>query len=196
MQIELENLKPIEMKIFTMENRLPVIAPEMLAINEFKAIWLRDASTTKEVAIKELAYVYFTESFDSVYNQYKGDLKEQRVINDVIKPKRKADFNSKDPLLIAARDKFKELQVTPTLLFYKDLEESLSRMQLALKNLDFENDTDGKIMEKFLTIKKKAEESILSLNKNKEMVLREMTSKEKVKGGNIVSSRERHPNDR
>lgn len=184
------------MKVFTMENRLPIIAPEMLAINEFKAIWLRDTSTTKEVAIKELAYVYFTESFDSVYNQYKGDLKEQRVINDVIKPKRKADFNSKDPLLIAARDKFKELQVTPTLLFYKDLEESLSRMQLALKNLDFENDTDGKIMEKFLTIIKKAEESILSLNKIKEMVLREMTSKEKVKGGNIVSSRERHPNDR
>ena len=35
-----------------------------------------------------------------------------------------------------------------------------------------------------------------TLNKIKEMVLREMTSKEKVKGGNIVSSRERHPNDR
>ena len=30
------------MKVFTMENRLPIIAPEMLTTNEFKAIWLRE----------------------------------------------------------------------------------------------------------------------------------------------------------
>lgn len=184
------------MKIFTMENRLPVIVPEMLNIIEFRAIWDRDSTVNKEVAIKELAYVYFMEVFDSVYNQYKGDLKSTKIIHDVIRPKKKADFNAEDKLILAARDKFKKLQITPTLLFYTDLEESLSRMQLALKKLDFENDLDGKIMEKFLSIIKKSEDSILSLNKIKEMVLREMTSKEKVKGGNTVSSRERHPNDR
>lgn len=184
------------MKIFTIENRIPVLLPEFLFIQEFRAIWDRDIDDTKQRANKELAYVYFMEVFDSVYNQYDDAIKSDRIIADIIKPKKKSDFNSSDPLFISAREKFKSLQMTPTFLFYIDLEATLKKMQQAMKNLDFENDSEGKVMEKFMTIIKKSEESIISLNKIKEMVLREMTSLEKVRGSGVISNRERHPKDR
>ena len=69
-------------------------------------------------------------------------------------------------------------------------------MQGALKSLDFSKDVDGKVMEKFLNILKKSEDSITSLNKIKELAIKESTSFEKIKGGNKVNNRERHPKDR
>lgn len=72
------------MKIFTIENQRPVIVPEMLMIKEFRDIWDRDTDTTKVRATKELAYVYFMEIFDSVYDQYAPDVKSSKIIKDVI----------------------------------------------------------------------------------------------------------------
>lgn len=184
------------MKIFTIENQRPVIVPEMLMIKEFRDIWDRDTDTTKVRATKELAYVYFMEIFDSVYDQYAPNVKSSKIIKDVINPKKKSDFDEEDKLIIAARNKLQELQVTPTYLFYMDLKATLTKMQGALLSLDFSKDVDGKIMEKFLNILKKSEDSITSLNKIKELAIKEATSIEKVKGGAKVSNRERHPKDR
>ena len=179
-----------------MEHQIPVIVPEMLMIKEFRDVWDRDTDPTKRVATRELAYIYFMEIFDSVYDQYALDIKSDKIVKDVIRPTKKEDFNANDKLILAARAKLQELQVTPTYLFYIDLKDTLGKMQGALKSLDFSKDVDGKVMEKFLNILKKSEDSITSLNKIKELAIKESTSFEKIKGGNKVNNRERHPKDR
>lgn len=179
-----------------MEHQIPVIVPEMLMIKEFRAIWDRDTSIGKQVATRELAYVYFMEIFDSVYDQYAPEIKSDKVVKDVIKPIKKTDFDPKDKLILEARAKLQEIQITPTYNFYLTLMSTLSKMQSSLISLDFSKDVDGKVMEKFLNILKKSEDAITSLNKIKELAIKESTSIEKIKGGNKINNRERHPKDR
>ena len=54
-------------------------------IKEFKKIWNRDRSTKKDKALKELAYIYHSGDYQSIYRNYHIDTRDatekERVLN-------------------------------------------------------------------------------------------------------------------
>ena len=59
--------------LFDIVNGHVIMNPNSLAMPEFKAIWDRDKTKVKELAIKELSYVVFLcdESVKNPYHQYR-----------------------------------------------------------------------------------------------------------------------------
>lgn len=55
------------MRLFKYEGYTLIVDPEALMLKPFKALWQRDKSKTKEVAMQELAYIYFMEDPRSDY---------------------------------------------------------------------------------------------------------------------------------
>ena len=53
--------------MFQIKNNIIEPIPETLLIPEFKNIW--NKSKDKEIAMKEFAYIYFTEDFKSPYKK-------------------------------------------------------------------------------------------------------------------------------
>lgn len=179
------------MKFFTLENNKPVITPELLLINEFKNIWERDESKNKEVALSELTFIYFLEVFDSKYLQYEESVREDRVLRDILSSAAKINkFNKKDELIIKGREKFRELQNTVTLLLYNSMMLKLAEAKQGIDSIDLTNDTEGKKFKAFMANIKIYETTISSINKIKEMVVKEMTSQERLRGQGAVNPRE------
>lgn len=183
------------MKLFTLENSRPIITPEALTIQAFKNIWDRDTSTTKEVAVEELAYVYFMEHFDSMFNRYDKATKESIVANNTISKKRLKKFDPKDSLIEEARLTYIELQNTVALDVYFSFLEGMKRIKTATDNMTFDDDGNGKVMKQFFDNITAFGKASIELEKIKEQVIKEQASKVKVKGDREVSRRERHPKD-
>ena len=73
------------MAVFTIENNVVKVNPEMLLIPEFKDIWDRDKSKDKGIAYKELAFVYFLADYKSVYTAYSPEEREDKIKQDFIR---------------------------------------------------------------------------------------------------------------
>lgn len=58
------------MKLFKLEGYNLTISEEAYMLKPFKNIWKRDKSRNKEVALQELAYIYFMEDSRSDYQVY------------------------------------------------------------------------------------------------------------------------------
>lgn len=58
------------MKLFELQNEIPVPSAEARTLKYFKALLDRDKSKNKKQALKELAFVYFACSFDSRFDSY------------------------------------------------------------------------------------------------------------------------------
>jgi hypothetical protein len=67
-------------------NNKLVIQPEALAIPAYKTIWDRDKTKNKDVAIKELTYIWFRCSLDKYnpYKQFYGEERNKRILEDVM----------------------------------------------------------------------------------------------------------------
>ena len=58
------------MNLFFISDNKILPTPETLLIKEFENIWNRDKTKTKDIALKELAYIYFISDYKSIYNNY------------------------------------------------------------------------------------------------------------------------------
>ena len=58
------------MELFIIEKNKVIASPEALLIKEFKDIWDSDKFLSKDRAVSELAYVYFTTDYKSIYQSY------------------------------------------------------------------------------------------------------------------------------
>lgn len=184
------------MKIFTLEGGRPTITPEALTIQAFKRIWNRDRSQSKERAMEELAYVYFMEYFDSPYEVYNEVEKPLVVAKEVCRSTKLKDFDHDDPLITGARQTYVDLQETIILSVYRSYVNALQRIKESADNIDFSDDADGKKTKMFFDNMKKFSDSITVMASLKQQIVKEQTSKLRVKGGTEVSNREKHPNDR
>jgi len=62
--------------LITLEQNVLQIAPEALVVQEFHKIWKRDKTKTKDRALRELAYIYHTTDFQSIYRNYHPNQRE------------------------------------------------------------------------------------------------------------------------
>ena len=129
------------MKVFTIENGLPVISAEALLIPQFKVLYDRDKTKDKSNCVKELAYIYFSTDYQSIYLSYTKDIREERLSEDFMGNK----TYKPDGKVIAAIEKYDELQQTPTMNFLKAARNAMQATEEYFNSIDyFKTDVTGK----------------------------------------------------
>jgi hypothetical protein len=97
------------MRLFSLDNTYNVVIdPIAYSIEVFKKIWDRDKTKTKEIARKELSYIYFNNDFKSDFMQI-IDRKERS--NEVIKYLFAKEW-SPDALILDAEEFYNKRQET------------------------------------------------------------------------------------
>jgi len=128
------------MKLFTLENYQPLITPEALLIPEFKALFDRDKSKDKVNALKEIAFVYFSMDYQSNYLSYTKDVRDERLAQDFMG----VSEYKPDQVVLAAMQKYDELQRTPTMNFLKAARHAMQETENYFMDIDYtERDAKG-----------------------------------------------------
>lgn len=172
------------MKVFDIQNNHVVVEPQVLTVPEFRAIWDRDTSDTKENAFNELAFVYHTCDANSPYSNYPEDKKVECVVMDMIK-----DKNWKpDKLIKAASKKYKEMSETAKQRLVAAAKKKLDEIAKYFNDMPLTDDTVEMIEKLF----KNVPNSIAALDKLEDSVDKD-TQKEnaRVRGGREISMFER-----
>jgi hypothetical protein len=175
------------MEIFTLSNNQPIVTTEALLIKQFKDLYDRDRSKNKDLAHKELAWVYFTTDYKSKYLTYDIEtreeiLKEDLNLNKTWEP---------DELIKLAQDKYDQLQQTPTLNYLR------SMLNAQQKSTDYFNSVDYSLLdakgrpvytiEKINSAMANAAKVVDTIEKLKEKVEKEQSISTKFRGNQEAS---------
>lgn len=129
------------MRLFKYEGYNLSISEEAIALKPFRAIWVRDKSTSKERAITELGYVYFMEDPRSDY-QYIIDRDERsRAIKEGegLKSSWQPDGTVKEAMKLYASFK------TTSALLLEDTRYAVDKLRKQLRDIDLDaTDDKGK----------------------------------------------------
>lgn len=178
--------------LLTLVNDVLNVAPEALMIDEFKTIWNRDKSKSKDKAKKELAYVYHTTDYQSLYRNYHPDMREGKIVRDIFGDKEWKP----DERLMKAQIKYKELQTTLSMELLKDVEAGLTKLRDYFKSVDFDDDDDGKAAKNFIANVKAMGDLVKGIKSLKEEVEKELTDMMQLRGGATINRRELPPERR
>lgn len=168
------------------------ISSEALVIKEFKTLWDRDKTKAKDKALKDLAYVYHSTDFQSIYRNYHPDIRESKIKLDIY-----GDRNYKlDGDIVSAQDKYKSLQTTLSMELLKDAELGLDKLRIYFKNVDFETDEEGKAAKNFIANVKQLGDLVKGMKLLKEEVEKELSDQMQLRGGSVIGKRELPPDRR
>jgi len=179
------------MRLLDLKNSRVVIAPEALLIPEFQKIWEKDKSEDKEKALKELSYVYFISDYKSPYLTSMG---KDRVRIAVAKDFMKDSSYKPNAEIEEAIEKYKDLQITPSMRLLEASIRTVYNLTDYLENVDLqERDKGGKPIYKPTDVTNSLKSIggiVESLNKVREQVEREQTTKGTLRGQRQKGNRE------
>lgn len=122
------------MKIFDLVDYKIVIAPEILNIPAFRAIWRADKSRQKENAFKIFEFIYYVEDFNSPYSIYPYEERVNRV--------KESHFKDEKFVITAAIEEaikvYKELNETPLLGLLKDAYDLVQKLRSYFRQVNFD----------------------------------------------------------
>lgn len=174
------------MNLFTLDNGRVKFSPEALTVKEFKTLWDRDQSKTKEYAVEELAYVFYITDYKSPYLSYDMDAREHKIKTDVITKK-----NWKpDEKIQEAIQKYSELQETPSMGLLKDAEVALDKIRYYFQHVDVVNDEDGSVTKTLISNVEKLGGVIKGLSMLRDLVDKEVSENKRVRGQGTLGLRE------
>lgn len=139
--------------MFELEEGRVVVNPDKLALPFFRVIFDADKSKGKEVAFKELSYIFYLCDYKSPYSTYPEDKRSQLIIRDIIKDDKWKP--SKDVLYGCL--KYRELTETPEMRLLKAWEAKIDEVVVFLgaNRINEDNMTaqikSGTDMEKIVT---------------------------------------------
>lgn len=97
------------MNVFSYDNlnkQLELNEPEILLVQEFKALLDRDKTKHKTRATKELTYIWLALDYKSIYSQYSEHERHEEALND--SGLTESEFN--DPIFREACRKYRKIQ--------------------------------------------------------------------------------------
>ena len=178
--------------LIEIENNVLRPNPEALLIDEFHKLWKRDKTKNKERALKELAYIYHTTDYQSVYRNYHPDIQEGKIKLDVF-----GDRSWKpDEQVKLAQTKYESLQTTISMELLKDVETGLGKLRDYFRNAEFDEDDDGRNAKNFIANVKAMGDVVKGIKSLKEEVEKELTDKMQMRGGSVIGRRELPPERR
>ena len=177
--------------LLELRNNILTISPEALVISEFRTIWERDKSKGKEKALQELAYVYHTTDFQSIYRNYHSSTRENKIRIDI--------FGSRDwqpdMCIIQAQMKYKELQTTLSMELLNDAETGLEKLRDYFRDAHFDDD-EGKAAKNFIANIKQLGDIVKGMKSLREEVEKELVDAMQIRGGSTIGNRELPPDKR
>ena len=179
------------MKLFDLKGGSVIVTPEALLIPEFKVLWKRDEDKDKEQAIRDMSYLYFISDYKSPY-VISSD--EFTLAPMVAKDFMKDENYEPDEALKTAIEKYKELQLTPSMKLLIASIKTINNLVAYLESVDLqERDRVGKPIYKPTDITNSLARIggiVESLNKVKEQVERETIKSGTLRGQRRKGNRE------
>lgn len=178
--------------LIELNNNVLSIHPEALMIQEFKMLWDRDKKKDKEKALQDLAYVYHTTDFQSIYRNYHPDSRDAKIKLDIYGDREYAV----DLHIIAAQNKYKELQTTLSMEILSDAEFGIDKLRTYFRGVDFTEDEEGKAAKNFIANVKQLGDLVKGLKSLREEVEKELADQMQLRGGSTIGRRELPPERR
>lgn len=176
------------MNLFKLEKNKVVVNAPALTIKDFKALWSRDTSKTKEKAIREFSYIYFLVDWNSVYQSIAEDerhamLKEDLDLGDTWEP---------DHLVIQAKKRYEELQETATMKYARSVRRAFWDMVTYFESVDYkERDNKGQPVYKIQDVTKAMADSgrlVETVKKLEAIVKKEQLESSRVRSGDELGA--------
>lgn len=171
------------MELFELEDNIVKFAPQALVLKPFLALWKRDRSKDKKVAVAELSLIYYIADYRSDYSRYVDEETKYSEVKDVI------DLPSSwkpDDKFLEAVELYKELQKTPAIEALETARLLLYKAKTFIKDLDFsEKNERGQYLHKIessIRYVKDLEGALDSLDKVEERVKKQIEKKREFKG--------------
>lgn len=168
------------MDLFYMENGVVTWLPQTLAIKEFKAVWTKNRN--KDMAFKELSYIFFMEDLRSPFRNYSEEEKEGKVVDAVFYEGWKPDAKVK-----AARDVYAELMQTRSMKLLKSAWNNLDDLSKFINTIDYnERDTNDKYINDISKVRGTIEslpKLVAALKKLEDEVKKEVEESGSLRGG-------------
>lgn len=169
-------------ELFNIKDGKIVITPDKLAIPVFKQIYERDKSKNKEIAFKELSYIFFMVDFNSPYQSYPNDKKEKIIIEDIFKDKWSPDKLVKEGVI-----KYTEFTDTAVIRLVRSAQNACDKLADYFNNVDYtlKDDNDKLVYtakDVVLNLKNIGDISD-SLSKLEEKIKKDIKQTSKVRGG-------------
>jgi len=177
--------------LITLEQNVLQIAPEALVIQEFHKIWKRDKTKTKDRALRELAFIYHTTDFQSIYRNYHPNQRDGKIKMDIFKDKKWMP----DPDILIAQDKYAQLQTTLSMELLNDAEMGLTKLRDYFREASFEDDENGVAAKNFIANIKALGDVVKGMKSLREEVEKELSDNMQLRGAKSVNLREL-PRDR
>jgi len=178
--------------LIVLENNILRISPEALVVIEFQSIWKRDKTKTKDRALRELAYVFHTTDFQSIYRNYHPNHREGKIKSDIFKDK---DWMP-DPAIILAQAKYSALQTTLSMELLDDVELGLTKLRDYFKEVDFAEDENGVAAKNFIANVKAMGDVVKGIKTLRDEVEKELSDNMQMRGSGKVNLRELPPDKR
>lgn len=178
--------------LLTIENNVLRIAPEALVITEFIELWKRDKTKTKDRALRELAYVYHTTDYQSIYRNYHPDTRLSKIKLDLFAD-RKWEPDAK---VTSAQDKYRQLQTTLSMELLNDVEFGLTKLRDYFRTAEFDDDDEGKAAKNFIANVKAMGDVVKGMKTLREEVEKELSDTMQLRGGSTINRRELPPDRR
>jgi len=166
-----------------MENGVVAWLPQTLAIKEFKAVWSKNRN--KDMAFKELSYIFFMEDLRSPFRNYTEEEKEDKVIEAIFSKEWKPDERVQ-----VAQEMYKELMQTRSMKLLRSAWHNLDDLSEFINNIDY-NERDSN--DKYINDISKVRSTIESLPKLVAALkkLEDEVKKEVEEGGSLRGGREK-----
>ena len=175
------------MNLFHLSKNKVELNPAALSVKEFKALWSRDTTKSKEEALKEFSYMYFKIDWNSVYQNMPEEdrhetLKEDLDLGETWEP---------DHLLVQAIKKYEELQETPTMRYAKSVRKAFWDMVTYFEHINYsERDVKGQPVYKIQDVTKAMGDSgklIETVKKLEAIVKKEQLESSRVRSGDELN---------
>lgn len=178
----------MKLKLFDLKEKQVIIAPEALLIKEFKALWDRDKTRSKEKAIEDLAYVFYIADISSPYRNYDEEVRSEKIKESVIS---QPDWKEDDAIKKAI-SKYKEIHKTYSMGLLEDVEYGLFKIRQYFRNAaeGLADDTAGKVTEQYLSNVEKVQKMLTAIKNLKDIVDKEMVENARIRGGGTINPRE------
>jgi hypothetical protein len=173
-------------------NGVLTISPEALIIKEFKMVWDRDQTKEKERALKELAYIYHSTDYQSIYRNYHIDTREGKIILDILDDRQWTPDNEVNE----AKNKYAELQTTLSMQLLNDVELGLSKLRDYFRDIEFDDDDNGTQAKNFIQNVKSMGDLVKGMKTLRDEVEKELTDNMQLRGRDQIASRELPPERR
>ncbi len=162
---------------------------QILMIKEFHKLWVKDKSKDKLQVNKEFAYIYFKNDFKSPYrNAYTEEELPVRLKIDLMLDK---EWKS-TPLIVAAEEKYNELQTTKSLKMLLAAEQALEQITTYFNDFKIDKITEDKKAEaisKLMSNLKSVDDVVGRLEAAKDKVAKELQT-QKLSGSKKLAPRE------